>query len=237
MGAPLVDGLPVALQNLMERNMRAAARAEKKGAEKDSECHTSRRHSLEVMRDAREEAVVGFDEDAMLPVSTSRQSSRLSGGVINFEDMDRETFGVTEIDADLGGGLDFGGQDYGGEVEDIGYTPVEMGTALGDDTQIHQPVEVVDKKTGWSIRTQLSLGKLKVLMQEADEKEVPFVHVVKAAGKALCARQHAAHQFFEMLVLHSKSYVEMLQDAPYAPLLIRQSDNFNTSEINPVLSY
>jgi hypothetical protein len=105
-------------------------------------------------------------------------------------------------------------------------TPQDIPPKIPDDTQDEKErADVVDKNTGWSVRTCEALTQLREHMSEKDE-QVSFKAVVSSTGKGL-QRRKAAQQFFEMLVLHSRSYVRVDQGSPFAEIFISPGENFH----------
>ena len=87
---------------------------------------------------------------------------------------------------------------------------------------------VVDKKTGWSQRTRESLSRLRRCLGDEKGEQVSFPEVVEQTEKAQPPRRKAAQQFFEMLVLHTKSVISMEQKAPLEELMIGQGAKFHS---------
>jgi len=221
-GAPTQASLPSKLVSLLSHNMSF-------GAERDLNLNlvspTKKRRSLspEQLREAMEQGIEGVEAfDASM--------SPMKGGFMAEED----------AMPDMGDGIDDmmmpDMDDMGGEVDFS--TPSDGGASvLGDSTQLMEDVpeddeiEVapsVDKKTGWSVRTKESLARLRKCLGEGEGEKVSFPEVVEATEKAQAPRRKAAQQFFEMLVLHTKSVISMEQKAPLEELMIGQGDKFNS---------
>jgi len=228
-GQPMMSGLPESLRAQLQQNLQpiVAARRRKKATEQEEEEADTRGDSVEKAREAgvlspdgllledaegvgpSEDRVDHWEEEPMMPVS----------GI----DAD-----FVDVDVDMGADLQ---PDLGADVEGPDFTPAEIAHPLDDSTQTQVEEEAgpqaIDKNTGWSARTQKSLQRLKNLMPDRDTNvEVSFNEVVRAAGKNL--RRNAAHQFFEMLVLHSRSYVQLKQAEPYADLTVTPGEKFHS---------
>lgn len=131
-----------------------------------------------------------------------------------------------DIDTDFGAEAPVG---FGDDGLDMGVTPGDAPDILPEDTQVEEEVRAedemaVDKKTGWSIRTRQTLEQLQKSMSGSND-QVMFSDLVNEK-QSIQSRKAAAQQFFEMLVLHSRSFVSLKQENPLEELIIRPGANF-----------
>jgi len=194
-------------------NLKASEQAE------GSPSKRRRTMSPEQLREQAQEGVEGLMEEpfeeSMLPESALPEE-------------EGELPPMDGIDADFGmdAGLGMG--------EEIDMTPNDMADALGNSTQLEQDdVRVqdkltVDKKTGWSVRTRESLKRLQSTIAD-DEQRAVFSQVVEETpNREGPLKRRAVQQFFEMLVLHSKSFVRLEQEKPLQELVIAPGEKFHS---------
>ena len=197
----------------MAKNMAFAAES--------TESPTKRRRaavedSPEVLREAAAEGLQGLVE----PLHGEESVSPLKG-IDTAADSPMPEFPeeMPGIDADFG-------------MEDETFTPDAGGHLMADGTQLMEDVQGTQQdsvedsqKTGWSARTRESLARIKKSIKKPDQK-FSFPEVVAQVEKGP-ERRKAAQQFFEMLVLHSRSVVVMEQSEPMGDIMIGQGAKFH----------
>lgn len=220
---PLQHDMPEALRLLIVQAMVRKDRCEEEVQERP----TKKRKSLSPEQDRGGGLDLdGLGMDADMGLGIEPDADMLPDSSVA---MAEEDFAMPNADIDTDFGADVG---FGEEALDMGVTPGEAPDILPEDTQVEEELRsaedemAVDKKTGWSVRTRQTLVQLQKSLSGRDD-QIFFSDVVKEKH-GVHARKAAAQQFFEMLVLHSRSFVSLHQENPLEELVIRPGANFNS---------
>lgn len=216
---PAQRDLPKGLQNFLRKCMI------RKSLDDPAEQSLAKRHkslSPEQARNAAQEDIQGIDMDA--PEE-------------QLDDPSTMPMGEEEEMYLPGGGIDDFGGDDAFSLGEAGYTPAEPASMLDDQTQAQEEVNqtAVDKRTGWSARTKESLNRLRKSLS-GEQENIAFSEVVEQTPKG-APRRKAAQQFFEMLVLHSRSFVRLKQPEMLGEIMVAPGDNFNSQTVQGVQSH
>lgn len=126
---------------------------------------------------------------------------------------------MNDLLPDIGGGEDDLFLNHGDETENA--------TQVFDEDVEEEEIKR-DQTTGWSARTHAVLGSLRRAIGNEAGGKVSYEDMAQDVLKRRKedAKRVAAQTFFEMLVLHSRSYVRLEQKEPYANIEIGAGENF-----------